>query len=547
MTSIFARMNMATKLFVSPLVCLLFMILSGVVSFWGMRVQQSTIQEMHSVRFSNYAKVGKTMNDTHRIHTSLYRLITQSKAGFDQKKLAAETKDIQNLLTQTVTTVKGMSGDSRLTVAEKKFVTEIIGLLTAYAKDAADMLDMMESDVNAATMYMGQADEKFAGLEKIFSDFITLEASMNDVSHKDSIRSSQKVLTILALSIIVSFLITIAVSYLVNRIIMLPIRSTVDIIESMAGGDLTKRVEIRSSDEIGDMARHMNEFSDSLNNTIRAFANNALELASASEQLSATSSQMAQGADGLASQSSAVATASEEMTATSRDIAFNCQLAAESSKLAMTAAESGSAVVSQTVSIMDRIAERVRKTASTIEGLGTRSDQIGAIIGTIEDIADQTNLLALNAAIEAARAGEQGRGFAVVADEVRALAERTTRATREISEMIKSIQNETRNAVGEMEAGVQEVHQGTGEASRSGDAIRQILEQIEAVNLQVNQIATTAEEQNATTGEISSNMHKITEVVQYTSRGAHESSVAALRLSSMAAELKNMVEHFRIG
>lgn len=547
MTYLLARMNMATKLFVSPLVCLLFMILSGIVSFWGMRVQQSTIQEMHSLRFSNYAKAGKTMNDTHRVHTSLYRLLTQSKAGFDQKKLAAETKDIQTLLTQTTALVKGMAGDGRLSAAEKKFVTDIIALLTAYSKDAVDMMDMMESDVNAATMYMGQADDKFSGLEKIFSDFIALEASMNDISHKESMRSSQQVVTILALSVLISFLVTLAVTYFVNRLIMLPIRSTVNIIESMADGDLTKRIAVSSSDEIGNMARHMNEFSDSLNETIRAFTNNALELAAASEQLSKTSSQMAQGAEGLAAQSAAVATASEEMTATSRDIAFNCQLAADSSRLAMTAAESGSAVVRQTVNIMGRIAERVQNTAATIEGLGVRSDQIGAIIGTIEDIADQTNLLALNAAIEAARAGEQGRGFAVVADEVRALAERTTRATREISEMIKSIQNETRNAVGEMEAGVQEVHQGTGEASRSGDAIRQILEQIEAVNLQVNQIATTAEEQNATTGEISANMHQITDVVQQTSRGTQESSIAALRLSSMAAELKNMVAHFRIG
>jgi methyl-accepting chemotaxis protein len=255
---------------------------------------------------------------------------------------------------------------------------------------------------------------------------------------------------------------------------------------------------------------------------------------------------MAHGAEILASQSATVATAGEEITATSRDIAFNCQSAAESSKRAMTAAESGAAVVNQTVSVMSRIAERVQGTSTTIAGLGTRGDQIGAIIGTIEDIADQTNLLALNAAIEAARAGEQGRGFAVVADEVRALAERTTRATREISEMIKSIQTETRSAVGEMESGVREVKQGTDEASRSGDAIGQLLDQIEAVNHQVNQIAAAAEEQTTTTSEISANMHKITDVVQQTSRGAQETSSAANRLSLLAAELQRVVSRFRI-
>ncbi len=546
MTSIFSRMNMASKLFVSPFVCLLFMILSGAVSFWGMRMQQATIEEMHSVRFANYAKVGTIKSDTDSIHTSLYRLITLSKAGFDQKKLEAEIKGIQALLSKTVANFKGMSGDTKLKAEEQKFVTEILATLAAYSKDATDMLDMMESDVNAATMYMSQADEKYAVMEKKIGEFMKLETSLNDTSHEQSISASQRVLMILVGAIVFSLIATIALSYLVNRVIMAPIRSTVQVIESMAGGDLTKRIDVHSTDEIGNMASHMNMFIDSLQDTIRSFANNAVELASASAELSSTSDQMALGAEQVANQSTAVATAGEEMTATSRDISQNCQMAADSSVAAMAAAKSGSAVVGQTVAVMGKIAERVQLTAKTIEGLGTRSDQIGAIIGTIEDIADQTNLLALNAAIEAARAGEQGRGFAVVADEVRALAERTTRATREIGDMIKSIQTETRSAVGEMEAGVREVQQGTGEASRSGDAIRQILDQIEAVNMQVNQIATAAEEQTATTSEISGNMHQITDVVQQTSRGAQESSAAAHRLSALATELQQAVSRFRI-
>jgi methyl-accepting chemotaxis protein len=195
---------------------------------------------------------------------------------------------------------------------------------------------------------------------------------------------------------------------------------------------------------------------------------------------------------------------------------------------------------------MGQIAEKVKETARTVESLGARSDQIGAIIGTIEDIADQTNLLALNAAIEAARAGEQGRGFAVVADEVRALAERTTRATKEIGEMIKAIQKETRGAVHAMEQGVLQVESGTREAERSGAALIDILDQVNAVAMQVNQIATAAEEQTATTGEISTNMQQITEVVQQTSHGAHESAVAAAQLSGNAEELQRLVRQFKL-
>jgi len=542
----FNNMKLTTKLSMTPAIVILFMLISGVFSLWGIRMLQATIEEMHSVRFANYARVVAIMGDTNSIHNRLYRLISWSRSGFEQTKLDAEAKEIQSLIAQTVNVVKTMAGDTKLKAEEKKFVTETLATFTAYTKDATDTLDMMGTDVNAVTMFMQQADDKFAVLEKQTGGFLKLEASLNDVSNKQSLSSSQQVLMILVGVILFSLVAAIFISLLVNKGIMSPIRSTVGVIESLASGDLTKRINVSSSDEIGDMARHLNDFIDSLQNTMRAFSNNAMELASASSELSNNSERMAHGAEQVAGQSTAVATAGEEMTATSRDISLNCQMAADSSVVAMAAAKSGSAVVGETVAVMGKIAERVQSTAKTIEGLGTRSDQIGAIIGTIEDIADQTNLLALNAAIEAARAGEQGRGFAVVADEVRALAERTTRATREIGDMIKSIQTETRNAVGEMEAGVREVEQGTGEASRSGDAIQQILEQIETVNMQVNQIATAAEEQTATTSEIAGNMHQITDVIQQTSRGAKESSSAALRLSALAAELQQALSRFRI-
>jgi methyl-accepting chemotaxis protein len=195
---------------------------------------------------------------------------------------------------------------------------------------------------------------------------------------------------------------------------------------------------------------------------------------------------------------------------------------------------------------MARIAEKVKLSARTVESLGARSDQIGAIIGTIEDIADQTNLLALNAAIEAARAGEQGRGFAVVADEVRALAERTTRATREIGEMIKAIQSETKGAVTIMEGGVQEVERGTCEASKSGDALDEIQEKISQLSLQVHQIATAAEEQNATIGGITSNIHQISQNIQTATQGTQKSSHSAQELKGLAEELQRLVQQFKI-
>lgn len=315
---------------------------------------------------------------------------------------------------------------------------------------------------------------------------------------------------------------------------------------SQGEGDLTKRLDESTKDELADVSRYFNIFIDKLRNIISSISQTSNQVAAASTQLQATAEHIATGAEEVASQAGTVATAGEEMSATSGDIAQNCLLAAEGAQRASQTASDGAGVVEKTVMVMGKIAERVQESAKTVESLGARSDQIGAIIGTIEDIADQTNLLALNAAIEAARAGEQGRGFAVVADEVRALAERTTRATREISEMIKNIQKETKDAVVAMEQGVDQVKTGTEEAARSGQALQNILQQVNEVAMQVNQIATAAEEQTATTSEISSNMQQITEVVHQTAQGANESATAASQLSGNAEELQRLVRQFKL-
>lgn len=319
-----------------------------------------------------------------------------------------------------------------------------------------------------------------------------------------------------------------------------------DTATQLAAGNLVCRANVTSQDELGVIGNSFNQIADILQSAMQRIRTCSDELTSAAGELRANAEQIASGSENVAAQAATVATAGEEMAATSNDIASNCSMAVESANRACSAATSGSDIVQKTVVGMSRIALKVQESARTVESLGQRSDQIGAIIGTIEDIADQTNLLALNAAIEAARAGEQGRGFAVVADEVRALAERTTRATKEISGMIKSIQLETRSAVSAMEDGVQEVERGTEDASRSGSALEEILAQVNEVTGQINQIATAAEEQTATTNEISGNMLLITDVVEETAGSSQMTAAAASRLADLAQELHGIVDQFRL-
>jgi len=311
-------------------------------------------------------------------------------------------------------------------------------------------------------------------------------------------------------------------------------------------GDLTKMIPVTSQDEIGNLAVVYNKLISVIGGIISRIADSAEQLSFAAGRLSTNSESMAEGINQAAAQAATIVVSSQQMTATSSDIAQNCIMAAGDSRLASSSAENGTAVVDKTVSAMTRIAGKVKETAGAITVLGEKSQQIGEIIGTIEDIADQTNLLALNAAIEAARAGEQGRGFAVVADEVRALAERTTKATREIGEMIKVNQAETLLAVRAMEEGVKEAEEGTLEANKSGAALEEILEKVNSVSMQVNQIATAAEEQTATTGEINNNIGQITVVFEETAKGSQETASTATQLAILAEDLNRLVGQFKV-
>jgi methyl-accepting chemotaxis protein len=372
-----------------------------------------------------------------------------------------------------------------------------------------------------------------------------MDAMIKKVSDESYTSLKNGIYLIIGIAIFLAFIISI-VSLMVTRRLLRSIGTDpahlADITQQVAAGDLTYRFETDKSgvyDAMRQMVVQLRDVMDKVNRSSQ-------DVASASVELNSNAEQMANASQEVVGQANTAATASEEMSSTCMDIANNCHRAAESSHQASKTAQAGADIVKKTVDGMTRIADKVRSSATVVEQLGTRSDQIGAIVATIEDIADQTNLLALNAAIEAARAGEQGRGFAVVADEVRALAERTSRATHEIGEMIKNIQRETRTAVSAMEDGVREVEQGTNEAARSGQALEEILEKINEVTVQISQIATAAEEQTATTREISNNIQQISDVVNTSAKGSQDISKSSASLSQLSVDLQDMVRKFKV-
>jgi methyl-accepting chemotaxis protein len=328
--------------------------------------------------------------------------------------------------------------------------------------------------------------------------------------------------------------------------VILPIQASAKTLDSFATGDFTERITTQYKGDHQLIVDSINKMGESVSAVLNQVKEAVAATASAANEISSSTEQMAAGAQEQSAQATEVAGAVEEMTKTIYETTKNTGQATEASKNSGKVAKEGGHVVEETINGMNRIAEVVRKSAETVQALGKSSDQIGEIVQVIDDIADQTNLLALNAAIEAARAGEQGRGFAVVADEVRKLAERTTKATKEIATMIKQIQKDTSGAVESMEEGTKEVEVGKQLAEKAGKSLQEIIHGAEQVVDIVTQVAAASEEQSSAAEQISKNIESISSVTQESASGIQQIAHASEDLNRLTLNLQELVARFKV-
>lgn len=540
-------MKIKTRISLGFSLITIILVVIGTIGYWGVNKMENNLVVIvdQDAKIVEYAqRMRANIVGLRRYEKDIFLNLQSTDKVSEYRKKWDETIDrVHKRLEALDKLVKEPKDKEQLAVMKTELNSYIIGFNNVYGKIKINEIKTSD-DANKAISEYKEATHK---LEAQTQDFAESMDKRLEEMKKEASALEKRILSTLVSIGILAILLSICISIAIVVSISKPLKVLLDRFTDIAygEGDLTKRLDTSGHDEITEVSKQFNLFVESLEKLISNAATISAHVGASAGVIQAASQNMSNGVEAAAAQATSVATAGEEMSATSSDIAQNCSMAADSSQHTNQLASDGASVIRATVEGMTRIADRVKSTASAIESLGVRSDQIGAIVGTIEDIADQTNLLALNAAIEAARAGEQGRGFAVVADEVRALAERTTRATREIGEMIKAIQKETKIAVEAMNEGVTEVAKGTEDAARSGEALQAILQQVSEVTNQIHQIATAAEEQTATTSEISSNIHMITGVFSKTAQTSHETSNEAGKLNKLSEELQETVRRFK--
>jgi methyl-accepting chemotaxis protein len=370
------------------------------------------------------------------------------------------------------------------------------------------------------------------------------------ITTRSAVDSSSKTTEFIKyIMVAVLFLSTIIIMYIsfqLYRSIVSPINELTNIAEGLGKGDFSNLMKDASQDEFGILATHFNQASGNLGMFISKLKEHITYLSNNSEKSSQTAAQIAVNTKDQSTQIINASSSIEELSSSFINVAKNASDAANSAKEATDLASEGGNVVTETIEGMNKISNSVKEVATTIESLGKSSEQIGEIIKVINDIASQTNLLALNAAIEAARAGEQGRGFAVVADEVRKLAERTTSSTNEIGEMIQSIQDKANSAVESMNIGTNDVESGVVLANKAGNSLDHIVASIEKVSEMIEQIATAVEQQSVTGEEVAANIESVASIIQRTAAEADQSSSTSKQLFEMSTSLQNMAEEFKV-
>ncbi|QPG65141.1 methyl-accepting chemotaxis protein [Pseudomonas sp. BIGb0427] len=471
-----------------------------------------------------------------------FRTITQAKEQLLLVRLAVRSyiADIsseteQLALRQLDTALAEIAGLNRQMPGEATRIKQFESAVMAY-RDAVRQFRDATADIAVARQEM---TVQGADIVKTSDALYQIQLDRRD-SESTQARSLQLTATLLAL------LVGILAAVIITRQITRPLRETLAVVEKIAAGDLTHNMRVTRRDELGVLQQGIQRMGSTLRDLITGIRDGVTQIASAAEELSAVTEETSAGVNSQKVETDQVATAMHEMAATVQEVARNAEHASEAATEADGQARAGDQVVAEAISQIERLAEEVHRSTEAMGLLQQESQKIGSVMDVIKSVAEQTNLLALNAAIEAARAGEAGRGFAVVADEVRGLAQRTQKSTEEIEELVAGLQSGTQQVANVM-LGSRNLTDSSVELTRkAGASLESITRTVSNIQSMNQQIAAAAEQQSAVAEQISRSILNVRDVSEQTAAASDETAASSVELARLGNQLQTMVSHFRV-
>ena len=541
MPSLIRDMSFRWKLTIPLLILAALLALSGLFAFWALTTVEKRLHRVASELLPQSSVVLEADRDLYQALSAERAII----AGVNSAGLDAELSD--NL--QQASDRIARYGEATDSAQGKALVAEFTRAFATWKATAMDNVRLARSGAaaQASNISYGRGYEEFSRARDLIDQMTGLINQQVDVEEVEAATdvgaSHARVTTVLTVGGIVCLLMIVFFPGLITN----PLRELLQRIRDIADGegDLTQRVGVHSNDELGQLSRAVNAFLEQLQTLIRQVAESTLQVASAAEEMSA----IASGQEKLVNEQymavDQVSTAATEMSAAIHEVADNAHSTADAAREADRQGHAAADVVSATMSDLRRLAADVEEAAGVINNLEQDTDKIGGVLSVIEGIAEQTNLLALNAAIEAARAGEQGRGFAVVADEVRALAARTQDSTRDIQQMIQKLQSGTGQAVAVMQRGAELAGQSVEKAGATETSLNETSASVMRINDMAAQIAAACEEQSQTTEDIARNISGIRDLSNQAAQSSQESRDASNALARLASALQEQVGRFK--
>jgi len=506
-------------------------------------VSIANAQMLAAVRESYFAILGRAnqnVDDLVHIKQNLaFAVSTGEQSMVDAaegigREIQKNTQDLAKLDSKNTGRVNAIS------TALSDYLGAAIPLTKAMVDGSADM-----SQARKTIKMMNERLKELEGLlpkyrEQSLDDFMGAIQEVND--------RNKQALLIGVLMGVITMVILLGVAWWVSGMVTSDVKNVVNSLKEIASGDadLTQQIQSKSQDEIGDLVKWFNTFIRHLRGIVGEVVNSTAQLSTSAEEMASIVAQTRDGAEYQQRETVQLASAIHEMTMTIEGMAQNASQVAEITKLADEESAGGKEVVADTIATIEALVDEVKNTAAAIQKLEQESNNVGRVLDVIRDIADQTNLLALNAAIEAARAGEQGRGFAVVADEVRVLAQRSSQSTNDIRDIIERLQDEAHGAVNVMKSGMSKAQNSAERASSARTALESITERVSRIATMNSEIAVTAEEQSKVVGEVNKSISTISGIAQDSAEGAEQNTSASGELAKLAIHLQGLVGKFKL-